>query len=118
MGTDYKIASGIDYKILDDNIGYIRYESFTEGIGSGNLTEVLNYMLLCRGLIIDIRNNGGGTLTYAERIAARFVQGAEDACDAFFLQLEEVVGDVVDVGDDSLVGSTITCLHRQKSCWL
>ena len=72
MGTDYKIASGIDYKILDDNIGYIRYESFTEGIGSGNLTEVLNYMLLCRGLIIDIRNNGGGNLTNAEVLASRF----------------------------------------------
>lgn len=72
MGTDYKIASGIDYKILDDNIGYIRYESFTEGIGSGNLTEVLNYMLLCKGLIIDIRNNGGGNLTNAEVLASRF----------------------------------------------
>ena len=72
MGTDYKIASGIDYKILDDNIGYIRYESFTEGIGSGNLTEALNYMLLCRGLIIDIRSNGGGNLTNAEILASRF----------------------------------------------
>ena len=72
MGTDYRIASGIDYKILDDNIGYIRYESFTEGIGSGNLTEALNYMLLCRGLIIDIRSNGGGNLTNAEILASRF----------------------------------------------
>ena len=29
-------------------------------------------MMLCRGLIIDIRGNGGGTLTTAERFAARF----------------------------------------------
>ena len=72
LGTDYKIASSIDYKILDDNIGYMRYDSFTEGIGSGNLTEVLNYFLLCRGLIIDIRNNSGGNLTNAEKLAARF----------------------------------------------
>ena len=72
LGTDYKIAAGIKYKILDDNIGYIRYESFINGVGAGNLTEVLNYFLLCRGLIIDIRNNGGGDLTNAEKLAARF----------------------------------------------
>ena len=72
LGTDYKIAAGIKYKILDDNLGYIRYESFANGIGSGNLTEVLNEFLLCRGLIIDIRNNGGGDLTNAEKLAARF----------------------------------------------
>lgn len=33
---------------------------------------MLNYLLLCRGLIIDIRNNGGGDLTNAEKFAARF----------------------------------------------
>ena len=72
LGSDYKIASGLSYKILDDNIGYIRYESFSSGIGVGNLTEVLNYFMLCRGLIIDIRNNGGGELTNAEKLASRF----------------------------------------------
>ena len=72
MGTDYQIASGLKYKILDDNIGYVRYESFDNGIGEGNLEEVIEHMLLCRGLIIDIRNNGGGMLTNAEKLAARF----------------------------------------------
>jgi len=72
LGTDYKIAGGLRYRILDDNIGYIRYSSFQSGFGDGNLDDVLTYLLLCRGLIIDIRDNGGGTLTYAERLAARF----------------------------------------------
>ena len=72
MGTDYKIASGLEYRILDDNIGYIRYESFSYGIGEGNLDEVFMHMMLCQGLIIDIRNNGGGDLTNAEKLAARF----------------------------------------------
>ena len=72
LGTNYKIAAGLQYKILDDNIGYIRYESFSSGIGAGNLSEVLNYFMLCRGLIIDIRNNGGGELTNAEKLASRF----------------------------------------------
>ena len=74
LGTDYLIASGISYKILDDNIGYIRYESFSDPIGEGNLNEALTHMILCRGLIIDIRSNGGGMLTNAEKLAARFCQ--------------------------------------------
>jgi C-terminal processing protease CtpA/Prc len=60
--------------VLDDNIGYIRCASFESGIGEGNLDEALSYLLLCRGLIIDIRGNGGGDLTTAERLAGRFVQ--------------------------------------------
>ncbi len=74
MGTDYKIASGLDYRILDDNIGYIRYESFSSPIGEGNLDDVLMHMMLCQGIIIDIRNNGGGDLTNADKLAARFCQ--------------------------------------------
>lgn len=73
LGTDYKISSGMSYKVLDDNIGYVRYASFQDPIGEGNLDDVLSYFILCRGIIIDIRNNGGGDLTYAERLAARFV---------------------------------------------
>ena len=73
MGTDYKISSGISYRVLDDNIGYIRCESFLSPIGEGNLDDALAYLALCRGLIVDIRNNGGGELTTAERLAGRFV---------------------------------------------
>ena len=72
LGTDYKIAAGLQYRVLDDNIGYVRYESFSDAIGEGNIDEVINRLMLCRGLIIDIRGNGGGTLTNAERLAARF----------------------------------------------
>lgn len=72
LGTDYRIAAGIYYKILDDNIGYIYYGSFTSGIGEGNLDEVMHHLRLCNGLIVDVRNNSGGTLTYAERLSERF----------------------------------------------
>ena len=72
LGTDYMIASGLQYRVLDDNIGYVRYESFSDAIGEGNIDEVINRLMLCRGLIIDIRGNGGGMLTNAERLAARF----------------------------------------------
>jgi len=57
---------------LEDNIGYACYESFGSGVGEGNLSEVLSYFAACNAIIFDVRNNGGGTLTYAQRIAARF----------------------------------------------
>ena len=41
LGTDYKIASGLRYRKLDDNIGYIYCPSFENGIGDGNLDEVM-----------------------------------------------------------------------------
>lgn len=72
LGTDYRIASGMKYKILDDNIGYIYYESFSDGIGEGNLSDMLQELAVCDGLILDVRNNSGGQLTNATKIAARF----------------------------------------------
>ena len=72
LGTDYKIASGLRYTILPDNIGYIYVPSFSNSIGEGNLDECLAALALCRGLIIDVRNNGGGNLNYAETLASRF----------------------------------------------
>lgn len=72
LRTDYLIASGIDYTILDDNIGYLRYESFQNAIGAGNLDEIFLHLQPCQGLIIDIRNNGGGNVNNAEELAARF----------------------------------------------
>ena len=72
IGTDYRQTNGLQYRILDDNIGYLRCASFQNGLGAGNLDEILSYFAPCNGLIIDIRNNGGGLITSAETLAARF----------------------------------------------
>lgn len=71
-GNDYAIAAGLKYKALDDNIGYIRYESFSDPVGDGNISEVLNALSACNGLILDIRDNPGGQLTNATRLAEHF----------------------------------------------
>lgn len=72
LGRDYRIGGGIRYTILDDNIGYACYDDFSNGVGEGNLDYMLSYLSICNGLIIDVRNNSGGVLTYASRLAARF----------------------------------------------
>lgn len=72
LGTDYRIASGLRYRILDDNIGYVRCPSFANPMGEGNLDDVMMYLATCNALIVDIRDNGGGLVTSAEQLAARF----------------------------------------------
>ncbi len=74
LGKDYKIASGLKYKVLNDNIGYVYYNSFSSGVGSGNLNEVIKHLLTCDGIIIDVRNNGGGQLTNSEKLTEPFVK--------------------------------------------
>lgn len=72
LGTDYRIASGLRYRRLDDNVGYIRCASFANSMGAGNLDDILMYLAPCNGLIIDLRDNSGGMVTSAEELAARF----------------------------------------------
>ena len=72
LGKDYKIAASLRYKTLDDNIGYVRYPSFSSTLGESNLDAVLLDLAPCRALIIDVRGNGGGLLTMAELLASRF----------------------------------------------
>lgn len=55
------------------NVGYIRIDSFESTIGEGNLDWILADLSFTRGLIIDVRDNGGGMLTSVETIASRFI---------------------------------------------
>lgn len=72
LGTDYHIAAGMKYRVLDDNVGYVYCGSFEHGIGNANLEDMLYILAPCNGLIIDVRENGGGMLTSAEMLAGRF----------------------------------------------
>ncbi|MDR3219234.1 MAG: S41 family peptidase [Dysgonamonadaceae bacterium] len=73
LNRDYSIAGGVRYKILDDNVGYMYYEDFSSGLGESSLDYIIDKLAICSGLIIDVRNNGGGLLSNVEKFAARFV---------------------------------------------
>ena len=73
IGTQYGIAGGMIYCMLPDSIGYIYYGSFSSSISESNLDYVLASLGRCRGLIFDIRDNGGGLIAQVNTIAARFI---------------------------------------------
>ena len=73
LNFNYRRASGIKYSILDNNYAYMYYGDFTSAIGDGNLDIVLSTLATSDGLIIDVRDNGGGYLTNVETLVGRFI---------------------------------------------
>lgn len=73
LGKNYWIAAGMQFGVFGrDSVAYLRYASFDNTIGSTNLDYVLALVRNANGLIIDIRNNGGGALNNVETLASRF----------------------------------------------
>jgi len=73
LDFDWQTAGSLVYKILPPNIGYLRYASFSLPVGEGNLDHALYYLSACDGLILDIRDNGGGELSNIEPLLSRFI---------------------------------------------
>ncbi len=73
LNFDFYQTNGITYKKLQENIGYMYYGSFSNGISQNSLDHILAHLAPCNGLIIDIRNNGGGTLTNVDVLVSRFI---------------------------------------------
>lgn len=73
LGTNYRRAGGLYYKMLEpDSIGYIYYPSFSNGFSEANINNVLRHFEKAKGIIVDIRGNGGGLITNANRLASHF----------------------------------------------
>lgn len=70
---NYRSTGGIDYGILPQNVGYMHYSSFSYGIGEGNLDAVLAFCASADGLIIDVRDNGGGSVSNVKTLVGRFI---------------------------------------------
>ncbi len=73
LNFNYLSAGGMDYAILPQNVGYVRYSSFNSMVGESNLDQILLHLNVCDGLIIDVRDNGGGSMTNVETIVRRFI---------------------------------------------
>ncbi len=72
---DYYNSGPFLHNFLDnDEIGYIRFASFTGIVGASNLNFILERYKNTKGLILDIRENGGGEAGDIFNLLSRFVE--------------------------------------------
>lgn len=73
LGSDYRISAGMEYGLIaNGKVGYIRYASFSNAFSAYGMKYIDAMFEHCKGIIIDVRNNGGGSLEYSTQLAASF----------------------------------------------
>lgn len=74
LGFDYNSGGPIISKLLEDeNIGYMYYSSFSYSYGMSYVDAMMLSMKDAKGLIVDVRDNGGGELTNVEKLVSQFI---------------------------------------------
>lgn len=72
------LATVVDATIDEDGIGYLRIRSFGERTDKEFVEALMSLeSKSLRGLIIDLRNNGGGLLTTSKEVAGAFFEKGE-----------------------------------------
>lgn len=75
LGEDYYISGGLKHTTLDeDKYGYVYYGSFSSSISYIEFVKASFSEKEVKGIIIDVRNNGGGYLNYAKKFANAFTE--------------------------------------------
>jgi Peptidase family S41/Tricorn protease C1 domain len=74
LKRDFLITGSLNNQMLEDSIGYIRYSSFSSPISDNDLNFVLKRFENAKGIIIDVRDNGGGSMSNIFKIMSRFVK--------------------------------------------
>lgn len=59
-------------RIVNQNIGYVRYSSFSSSISDSDLNLICNRYADLNGLVFDIRQNGGGSINNVFKLVNRF----------------------------------------------
>jgi len=73
LKSNYRISGGFQYNaIANGSIGYIRYSSFENDISVAGMQYIAKFFENSKKLIIDVRDNGGGSLGYSSAFAACF----------------------------------------------
>ncbi len=71
---NYYQSGPFTHNFLDNGkIGYIRFPAFTGSVDANNLDFVLSKYKDTKGLIVDLRENGGGAVTDVFSLLSRFV---------------------------------------------
>lgn len=74
LKKDFQMTGSLPNQILPDSIGLMRYASFSSAISDNDLDYVMNRFKDMKGIIIDVRDNGGGSINNVFKIMSRFVE--------------------------------------------
>jgi hypothetical protein len=73
LKSDYYVTGPLKHQFLNSGtIGYIRYSSFEDEVSPGNIDFVISRFLNTKGIIIDVRSNGGGSISNVFTLCSRF----------------------------------------------
>lgn len=74
IGKDYYVSGPFSHNYLNNKeIGYVRFPEFTGTVDEANLDFILSRYKDTKGLIIDLRENGGGVTTDVFNLLNRFI---------------------------------------------
>lgn len=73
LKEDYFITGALKHAQIG-NVGYIYYESFGAPVTDYAIDFVVDYYKNLKGIIIDVRDNGGGSVGNGFKIASRFTK--------------------------------------------
>ncbi len=65
-----------DYGITDSNIGYVYISTFSDGDKTWykDFDKIMEYFHDAKGIVVDVRNNGGGNSNSADYMIARLIE--------------------------------------------
>ncbi|MPQ48558.1 peptidase S41 [Marinifilum sp. N1E240] len=75
IGYNYKITGPFQHEFIENKqIGYVRFPAFTGTVDDDQLDFILTRYKNTKGLILDLRENGGGAATDIFNLLSRFIE--------------------------------------------
>ena len=78
FNSPFKLAGedNFDYGITGSNIGYVYISTFSSGDNTWykDFDKIMEYFRNAKGIIVDVRNNGGGSSNSTDYIIARLIE--------------------------------------------
>jgi len=71
LGKDFHISGPLRHQMID-SVLYVNYRTFAESISDDDIAAILRRAQNARGIVFDVRSNGGGAINNAFNLAGAF----------------------------------------------